>query len=75
MNTISMPGQSASQPPGASPSPQETLALPAPPPLAPTSYLQIVGMVTAEVLADDEEYSEVRQPHASAIPLQSVLTL
>ena len=59
MNTISMPGQSASQPPGASPSPQGTLALPAPPPLAATQYLQIVGMVTAEVLTDNEEYSEV----------------
>ena len=59
MNTISMPGVSASQPPGASPSPQAPLALPAPPPLAATPYLQIVGMVTAEVLADDEEYSEV----------------
>ena len=59
MNTISMPGQSASQPPGTSPSPQGTLALPAPPPLAATPYLQIVGMVTAEVLMDDEEHSEV----------------
>lgn len=59
MNTISMPGVSASQPPGTSPSPQAPLALPAPPPLTATPYLQIVGMLTAEVLADDEEYSEV----------------
>ena len=59
MNTISMPGQSASQPPGASPSPQQTLALPAPPPLTATPFLQIAGMVTAEVLTDDEEYLEV----------------
>lgn len=59
MNTISMPGVSASQPPGSSPSPQAPLALPAPPPLPATPYLQITGMVNAEVLADDEEYAEV----------------
>lgn len=38
--------------------------LPGPPP-APqvaTSYLMVVGMVTAEVLADDEEYEEVADP-------------
>ena len=66
MNTITMPGVSASQPPGqgASPSPgHATLALP-PPPAAPTAapptpFLQVEGMVTAEVLTDDEEYAEV----------------
>jgi hypothetical protein len=64
MNTISMPGLSASEPPEASPG---MLALPPPPiattPPAPqTPYLQVVGMVTAEVLTDDEEYAEVPPP-------------
>ena len=30
------------------------------PNVQPTQFLQIGGMVTADVLADDEEYSEVR---------------
>lgn len=66
MNTITMPGVSASQPPGqgASPSPGHApLALPPPPAAptaaAPTPFLQVEGMVTAEVLTDDEEYAEV----------------
>lgn len=44
--------------------------LPGPPP-APqvaTSYLMVVGMVTAEVLADDEEYEEVATPLAPYFP-------
>lgn len=40
-----------------------TLAQPAPtivpPDVPPTTFLQVEGMVTAEVLADDEEYHEV----------------
>lgn len=66
---------SASAPPTASPQPGDVPALPPPPdaaapppaglpgppaaPGAPTVFLQVVGMVTANVLADDAEYAEV----------------
>lgn len=73
MDDITMPGVSASQPPGNSPE-KSPLALPGPPPigngatppqpaaepLSATHFLQVEGMVTAEVLSDDEEYAEVR---------------
>lgn len=31
-------------------------------PSAPTQFLQVTGMVTPDVLVDDEEYAEVTQP-------------
>ena len=71
MNAINVPGLSASAPPvvggGTSPGPAALpTALPAAPPIAsgtqsgPTCFLQVEGMVTPEVLADDAEYAEVR---------------
>lgn len=51
--------------------------LPGPPPVpqVATQYLMVTGMVTAEVLADDEEYSEVRYPplHLPSIPALTTL--
>ncbi len=37
-------------------------------PSAPTQYLQVTGMVTPDVLVDDEEYAEVRQPSWQMLP-------
>lgn len=42
-------------------------------PGAPTQYLQVTGMVTPDVLADDEEYNEVGFAQFNAVcpcPLQ-----
>ena len=44
----------------ASPAPAAVAAAGAGLSTAPTPFLQVEGMVTADVLADDEEYAEVR---------------
>ncbi len=43
-------------------------------PASPTQYLQVTGMVTLEVLADDVEYNEVRTAPWSPRPFLQMLS-
>ena len=62
-----LPGPPAMPPAGASvPAGMPMHMAPSVEPAAATPYLEVNGMVTPEVLMDDEEYKEVRHPDREA---------